>query len=103
MILELGLPPRWKELRAVIRELLPGPTATLGTETSFESNDVEVLETLISIISLETTLLFRPFLASFSIVIVIEVHQRVMSFMLSIDLILDGSNLGDSYRMVVNP
>jgi exonuclease III len=103
MVLQLGLPPWWRDLRTVINELLPSPTASPGTEKSFESNDVEVFETLTLIIALESTLLFLPFLARLLTVIVIEVHQKVLSFTLFIDLIPDGSNLGDSYRVVVNP
>uniref|UniRef100_A0A2N9FQ21 Reverse transcriptase domain-containing protein n=1 Tax=Fagus sylvatica TaxID=28930 RepID=A0A2N9FQ21_FAGSY len=103
MMLQLGLPPRWRDPRAVIREALPGPTIPHGTEMNSESTDVEVHEVLTSIISLESTLLFLPFLANHPTIMVIEVHQRVLSFQLSIDLIPEGNTQDDSYRVVVNP
>ncbi|GMY37989.1 hypothetical protein FCV25MIE_33233 [Fagus crenata] len=77
MTLQMGLPPRWREPQMVIRELMPSPTPI--TENNFDLNDVEALEAMTSIISLESTLLFLSFLARSLTVIVVEIHQRVLS------------------------
>ncbi len=98
-----GIPPQWRTPRVVIRTLLPTPETQTGTETIFEQNDVEALDNLTSIISLESSLLFLPFRARDMTLTVIEIHQRVLSFRLSLDLIPNASPHLLSYKVVLNP
>lgn len=58
-----------------------------GMETMSELGDVEVLENLMAIISMESSLPHLPFHAREDMITVIEVHQRVLSFRLSMDRI----------------
>ncbi|GMY10190.1 hypothetical protein FCV25MIE_05429 [Fagus crenata] len=103
MALTEGILPQWRALRAVIRTLLPTQDTQTGTETTFKQNDVEVLNNLTSIISLENSLLFLSFRARDMTLTVIEIHQRVLSFRLSLNLIPNASPHLLSYRVVLNP
>jgi hypothetical protein len=58
-----GIPPQWRALRAVIQTFLPTKETQTRTETTFEQNNVKVLNNLTSIISRESSLLFLSFRA----------------------------------------
>ena len=103
MALTEGIPPLWRAPRAIIRTLLSTQETQTGTETIFEYNDAEALENLTSIISLESSLIFLPFLARDPTITVIEVHQRVLSFRLLVDHIPSALPQLPSYRVVLNP
>jgi hypothetical protein len=84
----------------------PIPTPSIiqtEIETISEQNDAEALGNLTSIISLESSLLFLPFQVRDPTQTVIEIHQRVQSFRLSLDLIPNVSPHLLFYRVVVNP
>lgn len=103
MALMEGIPPLWRAPRAVIRGLLLNGSQMNGMETMSELGDVEVLENLMAIISLESSLPHLPFHAREDMITVIEVHQRVLSFRLSMDRIQNGMSQPTSYRVVLNP
>jgi hypothetical protein len=103
MALTEGIPPLWRAPRAVIRGLLPNGSQMNGMETMSKLGDVEVLENLMAIISMESSLPHLPFLAREDMITVIEVHQQVLSFRLSMDRIQNGMSQPTSYRVVLNP
>uniref|UniRef100_A0A2N9EFE1 Reverse transcriptase domain-containing protein n=1 Tax=Fagus sylvatica TaxID=28930 RepID=A0A2N9EFE1_FAGSY len=98
-----GIPPLWREPRAVIRGLPPQENPVDGNATISELNDTEVLENLTTFLSMESSLLLLPFLAREANLSIIEVHQRVQSFRLLMDRLRINSTQLISYRMVLNP
>jgi hypothetical protein len=103
LMLQICIPHLRREPRAVIRGIIPNPAVTPGTEMNCDTNAVEVLDALTSIISLESSLLYLSFLARYGIIMVIEVHQHVLAFRLSTNLIPHRMVQENAYHVVLNP
>jgi hypothetical protein len=103
IMLTSNVSPLWREPRAVILGLPPTRRIQNGTGIISEPQDVEVHATMTTVISLESTLIHIPFLMTDNITILVEIHQRLRSFRLSIDLRPLGMLQGPSYRVVMNP
>ncbi len=87
IMLTSNVSPLWREPRAVILGLPPIRRTQNGTEITSEQRDVEVHAAMTTVISLESTLIHIPFLMTDNITILVEIHQRLQSFRLSIDLL----------------
>ena len=85
IMLTSNVSPLWREPRAVILGLPPTRRIQNGTEIISEPQDVEVYAAMTTVISLESTLIHIPFLMTDNITILVEIHQRLRSFRLSVD------------------
>jgi hypothetical protein len=103
IMLTSNVSPLWREPRAVVLGLPPTRRIQNGIGTTFGPQDVEVHAAMTTVISLESTLIHIPFLVTDNITILVEIHQRLWSFRLSVDLLPLGMLQGPSYRVVMNP
>ena len=87
IMLTSNVSPLWRELRAVILGLPPTRRIQNGIGTTSVPQDVEVHAAMTTVISLESTLIHIPFLVTNNITILVEIHQRIWSFRLSVDLL----------------
>jgi hypothetical protein len=103
IMLTSNVSPLWREPRAVILGLPPTRRTQNGMETTSVLQDVEVHAAMTTVLSLESTLIHVPFLATDNATILVEVHQRILSLKPSVDLLPLGMLQGPSYRVVMNP